>query len=107
MRNMRGWQETVHEKRVLLTRKEELEIRRCLDDLSEAMDCSLTLSHLLRSCLRLICEAAPEIVTRASHVHGLRRPPNGDEKRLRDFERRLGKIIAGGLRDAEHQRTGR
>jgi hypothetical protein len=95
------------EKRVLLTRTQELRLKQFLDRLEEAMGgLKITSSDLSRSVLALLFAAEPEILHRATlarrQCHG--RPATADKQGMAALEKLLADVIRDGLRAAA--RTG-
>ena len=88
----------VIEKRVLLT-AEEAELLECfLQRLRVELRCSVRLSHVLRAFVRRLIAAEQAIVDRARQTEGLKRPPNGAEQLLIDFEDDVSDIVFGATR---------
>jgi hypothetical protein len=88
------------EKRVLLTSDEEREIERLVDRIGEDLGTSLKLSHVLRACMTVLCQAEGELHNAAMIVGPLIRPANGDAIALAQFEYDLAKLLSKALRDA-------
>jgi hypothetical protein len=88
------------EKRVLLTPEEERHIERLVDRIGEQLGASLKLSHLLRTCMTVLCHAENEILRHASNLCPLPRPANGDAVALAQFEQALARLLSVALRDA-------
>lgn len=88
------------EKRVLLTRTEERTLERVVANIAAELGASLKLSHVLRSCIRLIIDAEGEIVERARATGRTVRPPNGDLAAIEAFEKVIANVLQTAIRSA-------
>lgn len=88
------------EKRVLLTRSEERTLERVVANIAAELGASLKLSHVLRSCIRLIIDAEGEIVERARATGRTVRPPNGDLAAIEAFEKVIANVLQAAIRSA-------
>jgi len=88
------------EKRVLLSRAEEREVERLVQRMAEEFRSPVKLSHVLRACMAVLCNAENELLQRAKETGRLVRPANGDAVGLARFEHALAKVIGEALRDA-------
>lgn len=86
------------EKRVLLSRSEERALERVVANIASEIGASLKLSHVLRSCVRIVINAEQELVERARTTGRLIRPPNGDLPALEAFERSITAVVHAGIR---------
>lgn len=86
------------EKRVLLTASEERAIERVIANLGAELGTSLKLSHVLRSCIRLVINAEHELIDRARSTGRTIRPPNGDQAAIEAFESVIASVLHAGLR---------
>lgn len=92
------------EKRVLLTASEERALERVIFNLGAELGTSLKLSHVLRSCIRLVINAEHELVDRARSTGRTVRPPNGDLPAIEAFESVIASVLHAGLRTSRHVR---
>lgn len=88
------------EKRMLVTRGENMALERLVGALASRLNTPVKLSHVLRSLVALLLNAEAAVDRRAGEVMGLLRPANGDFKGVLKFERGLANLILGALRDA-------
>lgn len=88
------------EKRILFTRPETQAIDRLVHTLASRLNCQLKVSHVFRGLTALLLNAEAELDKRAGEHGPIVRPPNGDAQGLQRFEREIGRIIAGAIRDA-------
>jgi hypothetical protein len=88
------------EKRMLLTRAENVALERLVGSLASRLNTQVKLSHVLRSLVTLLLNAESAVDRRAGEKIGLARPANGDFKAIQKFEREIAKIIAAALRDS-------
>lgn len=88
------------EKRVLLTRSEERTLERVVANIAAELGASLKVSHVLRSCIRLIIDAEGDIVERARATGRTVRPPNGDLAKIEAFEKVIANVLQSAIRSA-------
>lgn len=88
------------EKRVLLTRSEERTLERVVANIAAELGASLKVSHVLRSCIRLIIDAEGEIVERARATGRTVRPPNGDLAAIEAFEKVIANVLQTAIRSS-------
>ena len=88
------------EKRMLLTRAENVALERLVGSLASRLSTQVKLSHVLRALVTLLLNAEAAVDRRAGEKIGLARPANGDFKAIQKFEKEIAKIIAAALRDA-------
>lgn len=88
------------EKRVLLTPSEDRSLERVVANLGAELGTSLKLSHVLRSCIRLVINAEAELIERARANGRTIRPPNGDLAAIEAFEKVIAGVLQAGLRNA-------
>ncbi|MCO6438141.1 MAG: hypothetical protein J5J06_13690 [Phycisphaerae bacterium] len=86
------------EKRVLLTPTEERALERVVANIGAELGTSLKLSHVLRSCIRLVINAEHELVERARATGRVVRPPNGDLHAIEAFEKVIAGVLQTGIR---------
>lgn len=92
------------EKRVLLTASEERTLERVVANIGAELGTSLKLSHVLRSCIRLVINAENELVDRARATGRTTRPPNGDLPAIEAFEKIIAGVLQSGIRAARQIR---
>lgn len=88
------------EKRMLLTRAENVALERLVGALASRLNTQVKLSHVLRALVTLLLNAESAVDRRAGEKIGLMRPANGDFKGIQKFEREIAMIIAAALRDS-------
>ena len=88
------------EKRVLLPPSEDRSLERVVATLGAELGTSLKLSHVLRSCIRLVINAEAELIERARANGRTIRPPNGDLAAIEAFEKVIAGVLQAGLRNA-------
>lgn len=88
------------EKRVLLTPSEERALDRVVTNMGAELGTTLKLSHVLRSCIRLLINSEAELVERARATGRIIRPPNSDLSGLEAFERIVANLLHAGLKDS-------
>ena len=81
------------EKRVLLSRDEEIEVEDLLRDLTHALGFRLNFSELVRASLTLVLEVADEYVGILKKAKGLGRPRTVDFEAALDFECELADLL--------------
>jgi len=86
------------EKRVLLSRSEEVAVGELVQRLSACGTSGLKLSHLLRASVLLLRHAEQELVDRVKRATDLVRPPNDNALALAEFERRVAQELAAAIR---------
>lgn len=86
------------EKRLLLSRGEELAVNEFVLRLSSNGAASLKLSHLLRACIILLRHCEKELIDRVREGQLLVRPANDNLPAIAEFERRLAKAVAAAVR---------
>lgn len=88
------------EKRVLLTPSEERALDRVVANIGAELGASLKLSHVLRSCIRLLINAEDELIDRARATGRTIRPPNGDLPAIEAFEKVIASVLQSGIRSS-------
>jgi len=88
------------EKRVLFTRSESLSLERLVVSLANRLNAQVKVSHLIRSLVALLLNAAGELDKRAGEAGPLTRPPNGDAQAIQRFEKNIAGLIGAAIRDA-------
>lgn len=88
------------EKRVLLTPSEDRALERVVSNLGAELGTSLKLSHVLRSCIRILINAEDELIERARANGRTIRPPNGDLPAIEAFEKVVASVLQAGIRGA-------
>lgn len=88
------------EKRVLLTPSEDRALERVVSNLGAELGTSLKLSHVLRSCIRILINAEDELIERAQANGRTIRPPNGDLPAIEAFEKVVAGVLQAGIRGA-------
>ncbi len=88
------------EKRVLLTPSEERALNRVVANIGAELGASLNLSHVLRSCIRLLINAEDELIERARATGRTIRPPNSDLTAIEAFEKVVANVLQSGIRGA-------
>lgn len=88
------------EKRVLLTPAEERSVERVVANMGAELGTSLKLSHVLRSCIRLVINAEDELIERARATGRMIRPPNSDLPGIEAFEKVIAGVLHAGFRSA-------
>lgn len=88
------------EKRVLLTASEERALERVVANIGAELGTSLKLSHVLRSCIRLVIAAEGDLVERARATGRIVRPPNGDLAAIEGFEKVVAAVLQAGIRSS-------
>jgi hypothetical protein len=75
-------------------------LERVVANIAAELGTSLKVSHVLRSCIRLLIDAEGEIVERARATGRTVRPSNGDLAAIEDFEKIIANVVHAGLRTA-------
>jgi hypothetical protein len=88
------------EKRVLLTPSEDRALERVVANLGAELGTSLKLSHVLRSCIRILINAEDDLIERARANGRTIRPPNGDLPAIEAFEKIVAGVLQAGIRSA-------
>jgi hypothetical protein len=88
------------EKRVLLTPSEDRAVERVVANIGAEFGTSLKLSHVLRSCIRLVINAEDELIERARAIGRTIRPPNSDLPAIEAFEKVVANVLQSGIRSA-------
>ncbi len=88
------------ERRFLFSRSEAHGLDRLITNLAGRLDAQLKASHVIRALVLLLLNAEAAIDRRAGDAVSVARPPNGDLRGIKKFERSIASIIAAGLRDA-------
>lgn len=86
------------EKRVLLSRSEEVAIGELVQRLSACGTSGLKFSHLLRASVLLLRHCEQELVERVKRAENLMRPPNDNALALAEFEHRVAQEFASAIR---------
>lgn len=92
------------EKRVLVTPSEERTLERVVANIGAELGTSLKLSHVLRSCIRLVIHAEEELIDRARATGRTIRPPNGDLAAIEAFEKIITSVLQTGIRTSRSVR---
>ena len=74
------------EKRVLLTRSEEVRLERLVIAMAEKLQTSVKLSHLMRATLTLLQHAESELLRQCELAQAMKRPDNNSPEELLAFE---------------------
>lgn len=93
------------EKRVLLTPSEERAMDRVVANIGAELGTSLKLSHVLRSCIRLLIHSERELIERAQATGRIIRPPNSDLAAIEAFEQLVANVLHAGIKDARSMRS--
>lgn len=88
----------LREKRVLLSRSEEVAVGELVQRLAACGTSGLKFSHLLRASVLLLRHAEQELVERVKRADGLVRPPNDNALALAEFEHRVAQELAAAIR---------
>lgn len=86
------------EKRTLLTRREERKVSNLLDEIASRAECSISFSHLVRGLLKLALRATNNETLDSLDFSQLKRPVNGDEAGLEQFEQRIASLLEEALK---------
>lgn len=79
---------------------ERRELNRILNQLSQELRTTVSVSHVQRALMTLLQHAEAEVLKRAAEQPPMKRPPNDNLAAIAAFEFRLAKILYGGLRQA-------
>jgi hypothetical protein len=88
------------EKRVLLTRTEEVRLERLVIAMAEKLQTSVKLSHLMRATLALLQYAEAELLRECELAHAMKRPDNNSPGELLAFEGAIAEIVHRALHGA-------
>lgn len=88
------------EKRVLLSRQEDLDLEQLVSRMAREAGTTLKASHILRACITLLHHADADVVKAIRRVQLRPRPSNGDAVAMAEFEDEVAEAIDRGLRDA-------
>lgn len=93
------------EKRVLLTLSEERAMDRVVANIGAELGTSLKLSHVLRSCIRLLIHSERELIERARATGRIIRPSNSDLAAIEAFEQLVVNVLQAGIKDSRSIRS--
>src|SRR5262249_41178060 len=88
------------EKRVLLTRSEEVRLERRVLTMAEKLQTSVKLSHLMRATLTLLQYAEAELLRQCELAQAMKRPHNNSPGELLAFEGAIAEMVHRALRAA-------
>lgn len=88
------------EKRVLLTRSEEVRLERLVIAMAEKLQTSVKLSHLMRAVLTLLQYAENELLRQCELAQAMKRPDNNSPGELLAFEGAIAEILHRALHAA-------
>jgi hypothetical protein len=88
------------EKRVLLTRSEEVRLERLVIAMAEKLQTSVKLSHLMRATLTLLQHAEAELLRQCELAQAMKRPDNNSPADLLAFEGAIAEVVHRALRAA-------
>jgi hypothetical protein len=88
------------EKRVLLTRSEEVRLERLVIAMAEKLQTSVKLSHLMRATLTLLQYAEAELLRQCELAQAMKRPDNNSPEDLLAFEGAIAEIVHRALHAA-------
>ena len=88
------------EKRVLLTRSEEVRLERLVIAMAEKLQTSVKLSHLMRATLTLLQHAESELLRQCELAQAMKRPDNNSPGELLAFEGAIAEVIHRALHAA-------
>lgn len=88
------------EKRVLLTRSEEVRLERLVIAMAEKLKTSVKLSHLMRATVTLLQYAEAELLRQCELAPAMKRPDNNSPEELLAFEGAIAEIVHRALRAA-------
>jgi hypothetical protein len=81
------------EKRVLLTRSEEVRLERLVIAMAEKLQTSVKLSHLMRATLALLQHAETQLLRQCELAQAMKRPDNNSPEELLAFEGAIAEIV--------------
>ena len=88
------------EKRVLLTRSEEVRLERLVIAMAEKLQTSVKLSHLMRATLTLLQHAESELLRQCELAQAMKRPDNSSPVELLAFEGAIAEVVHRALHAA-------
>jgi hypothetical protein len=88
------------EKRVLLTRSEEVRLERLVIAMAEKLQTSVKLSHLMRATLTLLQYAEAELLRQCELAQAMKRPDNNSPEDLLAFKGAIAEIVHRALHAA-------
>jgi hypothetical protein len=88
------------EKRVLLTRSEEVRLERLVIAMAEKLQTSVKLSHLMRATLTLLQHAESELLRQCELAQAMKRPDNNSPGELLAFEGAIAEVVHRALHAA-------
>lgn len=88
------------EKRVLLSRREEVAVNALVEQLASIGVTSMRFSHLLRACILLLRHSQSELIERVQSASHLIRPANANSAAIEEFEASLAREVAAAIRSA-------
>jgi len=86
--------------KVQLHPAERRELNRFLNQLSQELGTTVSVSHLQRALVTLVLHAEAEVLKRAREYAPMKRPPNDNLAAIAAFEFRIAKVFCGALRQA-------
>lgn len=88
------------EKRILLSRREEIAVNGLVERLSSIGAGSMRFSHLLRACMLLLRHSEGELLERLRSSPPLIRPANDNQAAIAEFESCLAREVAAAISSA-------
>lgn len=91
------------EKRMLLTRDEERELDRLIDEISHELGVRVKVSNVMRASVALLFNVREELTKQCRRAKFSKRPRNGDPTEIANFEENLARIFDSAVRNTRHR----
>jgi hypothetical protein len=91
------------EKRMLLTRDEERELDRLIDEISDELGVRVKVSNVMRASVALLFNVREELTKQCRRAKFSKRPRNGDPTEIANFEENLARLFESAVRNTRHR----
>jgi len=91
------------EKRMLLTRDEERELDRLIDEISDELGVRVKVSNVMRASVALLFNVREELTKQCRRAKFAKRPRNGDPTEIANFEENLARLFDSAVRNTRHR----
>lgn len=91
------------EKRMLLTRDEERELDRLIDEISDELGVRVKVSNVMRASVALLFNVRDELTKQCRRAKFSKRPRNDDPTEIANFEENLARLFDSAVRNTRHR----
>lgn len=91
------------EKRMLLTREEERELDRLIEEISDELGVRVKVSNVMRASVTLLFNVREELAKQCRRAQFSKRPRNSEPTEIANFEENLARLFDSAVRNTRHR----